>query len=75
MWHMKIDRWEEVNLLSKYQLHSSYDLGLKVTWKFAGKLWLAELINESVTKIFVEQSGYTGSVNNFITIFVHITWI
>ena len=28
--HMTPDRWGEVNLLSKFQLHSSYSLGVKV---------------------------------------------
>ena len=54
MWHMTHDIWHlthdrgggEVNLLSKYQLPSSYGLGGKVFWIFGGKDWHTQLIND-----------------------------
>ena len=34
MWHLTRDRYGEVNLLSKFQLPSSYRLGMKVCWRY-----------------------------------------
>ena len=59
MWHMTHDRWGKVNLLSKFQLRSFHGLGLKVFWRYFHKGWLTdlliELMNEWMTKGFVEQ--------------------
>ena len=38
VWHVTHDRWGEVNLLLKCQLPSSYGLGVKVFWRYLGKL-------------------------------------
>ena len=37
MWHMTRDRWGQVNLLSNFQLSSSYGLGVKVFWRYFHK--------------------------------------
>ena len=34
MWHMTLDMWGEVNLFSKFQLPSSYGLGVKMFWRY-----------------------------------------
>ena len=36
MWHVTQDRWGEVNHLSKFQLLSSYGLGVMVFWRYFG---------------------------------------
>ena len=55
MWHIKCDTWHltpgtwhrgEVNLLSEFQLPSSYGLGMKVCWRYFCKGWPSHLINE-----------------------------
>ena len=53
MWHVTQDRWKEVNLLSKFQLPSSYRLGVKVFWRYFHNK--DESIKELMTKVFVEQ--------------------
>ena len=54
MWHMTCDRWEEVNLLSKFRLPSSYGLGVKLFGRYFQKGWLADWFNESVAKVIVD---------------------
>ena len=44
-WHMTHYRWGEVNILSKFQLPSSYALGVKVFLRYLYKGWLTQLIN------------------------------
>ena len=44
-WHITHDRWREVNPLSKFNLPSSYGLGVKVFWRYFNKWWIADLIN------------------------------
>ena len=49
-WHVTCDMWHtwwRVNILSKFQLPSSYALGVMMFWRFGGK--------GSVTKVIVEQ--------------------
>ena len=54
MWHVTCDTWHVtcdlqhvvgVNILSKFQLPSSYSLGKTVFWKWVGKGWLTRWIN------------------------------
>ena len=44
----------KVNMLSKFQFPSSYGLGVKV------------FPTELMSKVFVEQPGYTGSFKNIL---------
>ena len=46
---------------------SSYDLGETVFLRNFHKLLLSELLNESVTKLFVEWPNYTGSVKQIVS--------
>ena len=46
MWHLTRDRNGEVNLLSKFQLPSSYGLGMKVCRRYFHKPSLSELISD-----------------------------
>ena len=69
MWHVTRDTWivtcdtfGGVNILSKFQLPSSYRLWFMILWRSGGKGSVAELMNELTTKLFIEQHGYTGSV-------------
>ena len=63
MWHLTSDTWHvthgEVNILSTFQLPSSYGLGLRVSWRFWTKeppnKWINLFINEIITKVFKEQ--------------------
>ena len=49
MWHGTHNRWGEVNLLLKFQLPSSFGLGMKVYRRFGGKGLLSLLMNESLS--------------------------
>ena len=55
MWHVTHDMFEGVNILSKFQLPSSYRLWFMILWRSGGKGWLAEWINELITRLFIEQ--------------------
>ena len=46
MWHVTYDTWWGVNILSKFQLPSSYGLGVMIIRSFGGKGSLTESINE-----------------------------
>ena len=52
MWHLTCDTWHMtcdllggVNILSKFQLPSSFCLWSMILWRFGGKGWLAHWIN------------------------------
>ena len=47
MWHGTPDRWWEVNILSKFQVPSSYGLGVKIFWRYFGKR-VTQFINLSI---------------------------
>ena len=55
IWHLTYDMWWWVNILSKVQPSSSYGLLVMMFWRFGGKGWLADWLNESVTEVFAEQ--------------------
>ena len=46
MWHLTYDTWWGVNILSKFQLPSSYGLGVMMIRRFVGKGSLTESMNE-----------------------------
>ena len=68
-WHVTHDTWhvtrdtlhvtcemlEGMNILSKFQLPSSYCLWFMILWRFWGKGALTDLINQLITSLFVEQ--------------------
>ena len=51
--HMTYDTWSGVNILLKFQLSSSNDLGVMMFWRCGGKGWSWE---ESVAAALWEQS-------------------
>ena len=51
MWNMTCDIWWAVNILSTFQLPSSYGLGEMMFSRFGGKEWLNELMIEWMTKV------------------------
>ena len=55
MWHVTHDMFGGVNILSKFQLPSSYCLWFMLLWRSGGKGWLTHWINQSVTEVIVEQ--------------------
>ena len=55
MWQMTRDTMWGVNNLSKFLLPSSYGLELTVSWIFWNKGSVNELMNQSITSLFVEQ--------------------
>ena len=55
MWHLTCDTWRAVIIVSKFQLPSSYSLGVEAFWRFWGKRSLSKLMNELMTKVLVEQ--------------------
>ena len=61
MWHLTYDMWQGENLTLTFQLPSSYDFGMKVCWQYFHKGWVFYF---NKLHMFVEQPGYTGSVNN-----------
>ena len=58
-WHLKCDTWWGVNILSKFQLRSSFGFGGNVIWRSGGKGSLTrsvnQSVNQSVTKLFIKQ--------------------
>ena len=54
-WHVTRDTFGGVNILSKFQLPSSYRLWFMILWRSGGKGWIAEWINELITRLFVGQ--------------------
>ena len=46
MWHVKRDKFGGVNILSKFQLPSSYRLGFMILWRSGGKGWITQSVNE-----------------------------
>ena len=54
-WHMTCDMFGGVNILSKFQLPSSYGLWFMILWISGGKGWLNQLINQWITRLFIEQ--------------------
>ena len=49
MWHVVTrDMFGGVNILSKFQLPSSYRLGFMMLWRSGGKGWVTEWINELI---------------------------
>ena len=75
MWHVTCDMFGLVNILSKFQLPSSFCLWFMIKWRSWGKGSLTQWINELITRLFIEQPGYTGSVKNkwFIIVIVCFT--
>ena len=51
MWHVTCDMLLGVNIVSKFQLPSSYGLWFMIFWRFGGKGSMIDWI----TKVFVEQ--------------------
>ena len=47
MWHVTCDTWRELNILSKFQVPSSYGLGVKVSWRFGQNGSVRKSVNES----------------------------
>ena len=54
---MTCDAWREGNILSKFQVPSSYGFGVKGVLKMLSEKdrSLTELFNEIMTKVFVEK--------------------
>ena len=46
MWHVTCDTFGGVNILSKFQLPSSYCLWFMMLWRSGGKGWVTELMND-----------------------------
>ena len=55
LWHVTRDMFWGVNILSKFQLPSSYRLWFMILWRSRGNGWLNELINYLMTRLFIEQ--------------------
>ena len=53
-WHLTRNTFGGVNILSKFQLPSSYRLWFMILWRYFRKR-LTDLINQSVTRLFVGQ--------------------
>ena len=63
MWHVTHEMWHVVgvNILSKFQLPSSYYLWFLILWRFGWKEWLTQSVNQ-YRGCFYNSPGYTGSV-------------
>ena len=59
-WHVTCSTWLWVNILTWFQFPSSYCWGVKMFWKFGEKGSLSELMNELMTKVFLEQPRLPG---------------
>ena len=55
MWHVTCDILWWVKILNKFQLPSSYGLWFIISWRLGGKCSRTDLINQLMTKVFVEQ--------------------
>ena len=56
-WHATCDMLEGVNILSKFQLPSSYCLWVMILWRFWGKGWLTDWLNYSVNDEAVSSTA------------------
>ena len=70
LWHMTRDTWHVTRLgggehCLKSQLPSSYRLWFMILWRSGGKGWIAELINEWMTRLFIEQPRLHRVVNYY----------
>ena len=61
-WHMTYDIWtmtqetlREVDIVSKFQVPISNGLGFMMFWRFGGKGLPIEIMNEWITKVFLEH--------------------
>ena len=45
-WHMSFTMWWELNILSKFKLPSSFDLGVMMFWRLGGKGWLTDWLSQ-----------------------------
>ena len=57
MWHVTPDTFGGVNILSKFQLPSSYRLWFMILWRSGGKGSLSELINQSMSNEAVYRTA------------------
>ena len=65
-WHVICDTWKDVNILSKFQVPSSYGFGLKVCRRFGGKdRWLNEWMSDKGDcRIALHRVCWTCIVSN-----------
>ena len=54
-WHLTRDTFWGVNILSKFQLPSSYCLWFMILWRSGGKGSRTDSMNEWATRLFIEQ--------------------
>ena len=62
-WHVTNDTQGAGNIVLKFQGPSSHGWEVMMFWELGGRGSLTEWMNQRVTKVFVEQPGYIGSVN------------
>ena len=64
MWHLTCDMFRGVNILSNFQLPSSYRLWFMILWRFGGKGWLNESVNDkAVYRTAPATPGLLNRVN------------
>ena len=66
MWQVRPDTWRGVNILSKFQLSSSYGLGVMMFWRLGGKGLPTQWMSELMTKVFLEQPQIYIIINNCV---------
>ena len=55
MWHVTCDLFWGVNILSKFQLPSSYCLWFMILWRSGGKCSLTYWLTQLIMRLFIEQ--------------------
>ena len=75
IWHVTRDMFGGVNILSKFQLPSSYRLWFMILWRSGGKGWITELINEWMNdKAVYRKAPATPGLLNIYMVRNHQDW-
>ena len=73
-WHLTCDTWWGVNILSKFQLPSSFGLGGEVIWRSGGKGSLNQSMNDEA--VYRTAPATPGLLNIFKALWIpnHKSW-
>ena len=76
-WHVTRDTFGGVNILSKFQLPSSYRLWFMILWRSGGKGWVTQLISWSMNyeAVYRTAPATPGLLNIIVKVTQHSKYI